>query len=95
MAKQQVASITAPTERFDLETALHGKSGRSLPGDPTGIGLVAVLKGIPAKHRQAVFEAAIQEIDEAEQRASIEQVLRDKVSAMSSDEFERFIDGVA
>jgi hypothetical protein len=95
MVKQQVVRITAPTEQFDLETALHGKSARLLSGDPTGIGLVAVLKGIPATHRKAAFQAAIREIDEAERRASLEQALRDKVEAMSSDEFERFIEGVA
>jgi hypothetical protein len=69
----------------DREVALHGAGG------PASIGLVDVLKRIPTKHRKAACDAAIQEIDAAERRASLEKALKDKVNAMSTDELEHFL----
>ena len=75
-------------EEFDMDQALHGEAH---VGGPASIGLVDVLKRIPGELRRAVFDAAMQEIDAADRRASLEQALKDKVKAMSSDELERFI----
>jgi hypothetical protein len=77
---------------FDMDRALHGEA---FAGGPAGVGLVDVLKRIPTEYRKAALDAAIQEIDAAERRAALEQALKDKVNAMSSDELERFINSDA
>jgi hypothetical protein len=79
---------------FNMEEALHGRAWKG-PGDRDHVGLVEVLKRIPTEHRQAVFDAAIQKIDAAERRASLERALKDKINAMSSDEIEQFLKGAA
>jgi hypothetical protein len=91
LCERQVMSgskIREQPDEFDMDLALHGEAH---VGGPASIGLVDVLKRIPREHRKAVVDAAIQEIDAADRRASLEQALKDKVKAMSSDELERFI----
>jgi len=75
-------------EEFDMDTALHGEA---FVGGPARVGLVDVLKRIPIEHRKAASDAAIQEINAAERRESLEQALKDKVKAMSNDELEQFL----
>jgi hypothetical protein len=75
-------------EEFDMDVALHGEA---FAGGPARVGLVDVLKRIPREHRQDAIEAAVQEIDEAQRRQTLEQALKDKVAAMSSDELEQLL----
>jgi hypothetical protein len=88
LSGKQAMSRSCESEEFDMDVALHGEA---FAGGPARVGLVDVLKRIPREHREAVVDAAIQEIDAAERRALLEQALKDKVNAMSSDELERFI----
>jgi hypothetical protein len=81
-------SRSGEPEEFDMDTALHGEA---FAGGPARVGLVDVLKRIPIKHRKAASDAAIQEINAAERRASLEQALKDKVKIMSNDELEQFL----
>jgi hypothetical protein len=90
LCEKQAMSRSREQEEFDMDVALHGEA---LAGGPARVGLVEVLKRVPREHRRAVFDAAIQEIDGAERRASLEQALKDKVAGMSSDELEQFLKG--
>jgi hypothetical protein len=90
MAKGYTVNVR-PEEEFSMDDALHGMRNTAFPGDPNRVGLIEVMKRIPAKHRRAAFEAAIQEIEEKERRATLERALREKVETLSCDELERLI----
>jgi len=92
LCEKQAMSRSSEPQEFDMDVALHGEA---FAGGPARVGLVDVLKRIPREHRNAIVDAAIQEIDAAERRASLEQALKDKVNAMSCDELERFINSGA
>jgi lambda repressor-like predicted transcriptional regulator len=100
MTKSKVAHQTngdvpshSSTKQLKIDEVLHSKKSPTLPAGR--VDLVDVLKRIPRERRKAAFDAAIQEIDAAERRASLEQSLKDKVATMSSDELEQFINGGA
>jgi hypothetical protein len=92
MSKSRTVQVTLlrEPEEFNMDLALHGDPS-AYAGSPIHVGLVDVLKRIPMEHRVAAFDAAIKEIDEARRRTALEQALKDKINAMSSDELERFV----